>query len=197
MSRKSLSGKYLLVAIFWLACLCANHRSLAQASGELMPNGSGGDFALTDQNGKLFRLSQQRGKIVLLFFGYTSCADACPTMMAKLTSIYKSLGADQKNVLTVFVSVDPARDTSAVLKKYLEYFSLGAVGLTGTKAEIDRVVNQYGASYEIEKSDSAMGYHINHSTSLYLIDQSGEVKSRFKHTDRPAVIAAAVQQLIK
>jgi protein SCO1/2 len=197
MIRKTSSCKRLMVAIFWLVCLCANDPSLAQAGDALTPKGSGGDFALTDQNGNLFRLSQQRGKIVLLFFGYTSCADACPTMMAKLTSVCKSLGADQKQLRIIFVSLDPARDTPAALKKYLEYFSLGAVGLTGKKTEIDRVVNQYGASYEIEKSDSALGYHINHSTYLYLIDQSGAVKSRFKHTDRPGVIASAVQQLLK
>lgn len=133
----------------------------------------------------------------MLFFGYTSCADACPTMMVKLKSVSKALGADWKQVLPVFVSVDPARDTSAALKKYLEYFLISAVGLTGKKEEIDRVVSQYGASYEIEKSDSAMGYHINHSTYLYLIDQAGEVRSRFKHTDRPDQIASGVKQLIR
>jgi protein SCO1/2 len=189
----------LLIAIIVLAVLRSNDSALGRAGNKSIDDdaGIGGDFALTDQNGNLFQLSGQRGKIVLLFFGYTSCADACPAMMAKLTTVYKTLGASQKDVLTVFVSVDPARDTTAALKKYMEYFSIGAIGLTGKKEEIDRVVKQYGASYEIEQSDSAMGYHINHSTYLYLIDQSGEVKFKFKHTDRPAAIAAAVKQLMK
>ena len=186
---KTSSRKRLLVATVALLYLCLN--------GTAQSSGIGGDFSLTDQNGNRFQLSGQRGKIVLLFFGYTSCADACPTMMAKLKSVSKTLGADWKHVLPVFVSVDPARDTPQALKKYLEYFSISAVGLTGKKEEIDRVVGQYGASYEIEKSDSAMGYHINHSTYVYLIDQSGEVKSRFKHTDRPGAIASAVKQLIQ
>ena len=189
MISKTSSRKRLLVAAVALLCLGLNATA--------RPGGIGGDFALTDQNGNRFQLSGQRGKIVLLFFGYTSCADACPTMMVKLKSVSKTLGAEWKHVLPVFVSVDPARDTSAALKKYLEYFSISAVGLTGKKEEIDRVVEQYGASYEIEKSDSAMGYHINHSTYVYLIDQGGEVRSRFKHTDRPDAIAAAVKQLIK
>lgn len=192
MIHKTSSRKRLLIAAVALCYLCLNWMAPAKAKG-----GIGGDFSLTDQNGNRFQLSGQRGKIVLLFFGYTSCADACPTMMAKLKSVSKSLGAGWKQVLPVFVSVDPARDTPAALKKYLEYFSISAVGLTGKKEEIDRVVEQYGASYEIEKSDSAMGYHVNHSTYVYLIDQSGEVKSRFKHTDRPDVIASAVKQLIK
>lgn len=187
--------KRLLIVIIALACLCLSGK--AENELTIKGDGIGGDFALTDHNGNRFQLSGQRGKIVLLFFGYTSCADACPTVMVKLKSVYKTLGADWKQTLPVFVSVDPGRDTPAALKKYLEYFAIGAVGLTGKKEEIDKVVEQYGASYEIEKSDSAMGYHINHSTYLYLIDQSGEVKSRFKHTDRPDVIASAVKQLIK
>jgi protein SCO1/2 len=158
---------------------------------------TGGDFALTDQNGSRFLLREQRGKVVLLFFGYTTCPDACPAMLAKLASVYKALGQKKSRVLTVFVSVDPARDTPEALKKYLAYFPINAAGLTGTKEEIDAVVKQYGAYYEIEKSDSALGYHINHSTTLYVIDQSGEVKLRFKHTDRPDLMAAAVQQLIE
>src|SRR5262249_24566012 len=138
-----------------------------------------------------------RGQVVLLFFGYATCPDACPTMLAKLASVYKTLGQKKDRVLTVFVSVDPARDTPAALKKYLAYFRLNAVGLTGTKEEIDAVVKQYGAYYEIEKSASALGYHINHSTTLYVIDQSGAVKSQFKHTDKPDAIAAAVRLLIE
>ena len=194
MISKQSSRKRLIVATVALVYLCATWAAPAKANDT---EGIGGDFSLTDQSGNRFQLSGQRGKIVLLFFGYTSCADACPTMMAKLKSVSKSLGADWKQVLPVFVSVDPARDTPAALKKYLEYFSISAVGLTGKKEEIDRVVEQYGASYEIEKSDSAMGYHINHSTCVYLIDQSGELRSRFKHTDRPDAIASAVKQLIK
>jgi len=158
---------------------------------------AGNDFALTDQTGSRFQLREQRGKVVLLFFGYTTCPDACPTMLAKLAGVYKSLGEKKRQVLTVFVSVDPARDTPEALKKYLAYFPIDAVGLTGTKEEIDAVVKQYGAYYEIEKSDSAIGYHINHSTYLYVIDKSGAVSSRFKHTDKPDLIAAALRQLIE
>ena len=77
-----------------------------------------GDFALTDQNGARFQLREQRGRVVLLFFGYATCPDACPTMLAKLASVYKTLGAKKGRVLTVFVSVDPARDTPAALKMF-------------------------------------------------------------------------------
>src|SRR6266404_8041129 len=137
------------------------------------------DFALTDQNGKPFHLSQLRGKVVFLFFGYTHCPDACPTTMAKLSQVYKLLEHNADQVMTVFVSVDQGRDTTSVLKSYLPYFHMNSIGLTGTKKEIDMVVKQYGAKYEIEESDSAAGYHINHSTDLYVLDQKGELARTF------------------
>jgi len=157
----------------------------------------GNDFVLTDQNGKPFHLSQLRGKIVFLFFGYTHCPDACPTTMAKLSQVYKLLGRNSDQVMTVFVSVDPGRDTTSVLKSYLAYFHMNAVGLTGTKQEIDTVVKQYGAKYEIEQSDSAAGYHINHSTDLYLLDQKGELARTFSYADGTQLIVDGVERVIR
>ena len=150
------------------------------------------DFSLTDQDGRPFRLSQLRGKVALLFFGYTSCPDACPTTLSKLSKVYKLLGDEGGRVVTVFVSVDPRRDTPHVLKDYLKYFRINSVGLTGTKEEIDSVVGEYGARYEIEQSDSAAGYHINHSTDLYLLDKNGEVTRRFEYKDSAKPIADEV-----
>lgn len=155
------------------------------------------DFALTDQNGKPFRLSQLRGKIVFLFFGYTHCPDACPTTMAKLGQVNKLLEKNADHVMTVFVSVDPGRDTTSVLKSYLAYFHMNSIGLTGTKEQIDLVVKQYGAKYEIEQSDSAAGYHINHSTDLYMLDQKGELARTFSYSDGTQVIVDGVRSLIR
>ena len=155
------------------------------------------NFTLTDQDGQPFQLTRLRGKIILLFFGYTSCPDACPTTLSKLSRTYKLLGAESARVITLFVSVDPGRDTPRVLKEYLKYFRINSMGLTGTKEEIDAVVNMYGARYEIEQSDSAAGYHINHSTDVYLLDQKGEVERRFKYDERAQAIADGIRQLIR
>ena len=155
------------------------------------------DFALTDQDGKAFHLSQLRGKAVLLFFGYTHCPDACPTTMAKLSRVYKALGGDADRVVTLFVSVDPDRDTTSVLKSYLAYFHMNAIGLTGTKTEIDAVVKRYGARYEIQQSDSAAGYHINHSTDLYLLNKKGELARTFAYGAGTQEIADGVNQVIR
>jgi cytochrome oxidase Cu insertion factor (SCO1/SenC/PrrC family) len=155
------------------------------------------DFVLIDQEGRPFHLSQLRGKVVLLFFGYTHCPDACPTTMAKLSRVYKLLESDANKVVTLFVSVDPGRDTTSALKNYLAYFHLDSIGLTGTKDQIDAVVKQYGAKYEIEQSDSAAGYHINHSTDLYLLDKKGELAKTFGYSDGIPLIVDSVRQVIR
>src|SRR6516162_6804245 len=96
----------------------------------------GSNFVLTDHNGQRFELTSLRGKAVMIFFGYTSCPDACPTTLSKLVSVYKRLGEDAKRVKTLYISVDPDRDSPGVLKADLGNFELDALGLTGTKAEI-------------------------------------------------------------
>jgi cytochrome oxidase Cu insertion factor (SCO1/SenC/PrrC family) len=98
---------------------------------------SGGDFSLTDQHGKRFRLSDHRGKVVLLFFGYTSCTEACPIILSRVNSVFKQIGADRDKVLAVFISVDPQRDTVMVLREYVKYFSANTLGLTGKKEEVE------------------------------------------------------------
>lgn len=155
------------------------------------------DFSLTDHNGRRFRLSEHRGKVILLFFGYTSCTEACPVILGRVNSVFKQLGPDREKALAVFISVDPGRDTRQVLRDYVKYFSARTVALTGRKEEIDAVVEQFGARYEIEKSDSALGYHVNHTTDIYLIDQRGIVHSRFRHTDRADLMANTLKSLIR
>ena len=157
---------------------------------------TGGDFVLTDHNGQPFRLRDHRGEVILLFFGYTSCTEACPVILGRINSVFKQLGADRDKALAVFISVDPERDTTQVLRDYVRYFSAHTVALTGKKEEIDAAVKQYGAKYEIEKSDSALGYHVNHTTDIYLIDQGGTLRSRFKYTERPGAIVEGVRRLL-
>jgi protein SCO1/2 len=188
-----------MIRRWWLLCLLlAQLISAAAAPAQSGPEpAGGGDFSLTDHNGTQFRLSDHRGKVILLFFGYTSCTEACPMILGRINSVFKQLGPDGDKALAVFVSVDPQRDTTGVLRDYVQYFSSHTVALTGKKEEIDAVVKQYGARYEIERSDSTLGYHISHSTDIYLIDQQGTLKSRFKHTDRAALITASVEHLLR
>jgi protein SCO1/2 len=157
----------------------------------------GGNFTLTGDDGQKFQLSSLRGKAVLIFFGYTSCPDACPTTLSKLSSVYRRLGNDAKRVKTLYVSVDPERDTPAVLKTDLGAFELDALGLTGTKAEIDKVVALYGAEYQIIPTpNSAMKYTVAHSTTLYLLDAAGRTRLEFPYEATVDQITSGVRAVL-
>jgi len=154
------------------------------------------DFTLHDQDGKIFHLKDHRGQIVLLFFGYTFCPDECPTTLSKLARVYALLGPIRKKVLTVFVTIDPKRDTPQKLKEYLRYFNINAMGLTGTKQEIDAVVDSYKATYEkVQTNSSALGYAFDHTDYLYLIDTRGKTSHLFHPEDRPQDMAQVIKGL--
>lgn len=157
----------------------------------------GGNFTLTDHDGQRFQLASLRGRAVLIFFGYTSCPDACPTTLSKLSSVYRRLGNDAKRVKTLYVSVDPGRDTPAVLKADLGAFELDALGLTGTRAEIDKVVAQYGAEYQIIPTpNSAMKYTVAHSTMLYVLDTAGRARLEFPYEATVDQIVSGVRAVL-
>lgn len=157
----------------------------------------GGDFTLTDHDGQSFSLTSLRGQVVLIFFGYAFCPDACPTTLSKLSSVARQLGDDAGRVKTLYVSVDPQRDTPAVLKADLANFRLDATGLTGAKAEIDRVVAQYGAAYEIVPTpESAAGYTVSHTTTLYALDPAGRLRLKFRYEATVDEIVAGIRQIL-
>jgi protein SCO1/2 len=170
---------------------------LLTAMSACAPTPTPKDFTLTDQTGQPFSLNSQRGKVVMLFFGYTMCPDVCPTTLSKLTSVTSKLGADRGRVKTVYVTVDPERDSPAVLKADLDLFDLDAVGLTGTREEIDKVVAMYGATYEITPTpSSAAKYSVAHSTTLYVIDAAGVVRREFPYEATADEIVAAIKPLL-
>ena len=155
-----------------------------------------GDFTLLEDNGKIFHLRDHRGKVVLLFFGYTSCPGVCPLTLAKLAKVRTLLGAASQKVMTVFVTVDPQYDTAARLTEYLGYFDINAVGLTGTKTQIDKVVHDYKASYQKIPIKSALGYFINHTSIVYLIDKQGKVRYLFHQDDSPEKMVRIIKETI-
>lgn len=155
----------------------------------------GGNFTLTGTTGKPFQLMDLRGKIVLLFFGYTSCPDACPTTLAKLQRALSPLTQEEKEqVRTVFISVDPDRDNPQLLQDYVEYFGVNAIGLTGTKTEIDKVVAAYQAHYLKIPGETGNWYSINHTTTVYLHDRQGKVRYLFLYDETPEQLAAAIKK---
>ena len=157
----------------------------------------GGDFILTDHNNQRFELSSLRGKAVLIFFGYTSCPDVCPTTLSKLSEVERRLGNDSKQVKTLYITVDPARDTPQVMKDDLSNFDVDALGLTGTKAEIDKVVALYGAQYEIiPLPDSAAKYSVAHTATLYALDGQGRTRLEFPYDAKVDDIVAGLKAIL-
>lgn len=140
----------------------------------LDPPSTAPDFMLTDHNGQPWSLSQQRGKVVLLFFGFTSCPDICPTAMSTMSGVHRKLGKDAEHIQVVFVTLDPERDTQERLAGYTTGFNPTFMGLYGTQAELDTVIKAYGVTaIRRELPNSGLQYTIDHSPFIYVIDQQG------------------------
>jgi protein SCO1/2 len=173
---------------------CRNENPGAAARTEARP-AFGGDFTLTNQDGQPFRLQDVRGRPVLLFFGYTSCPDMCPVTMSRITGALSRVGKDASGVVTLFVSVDPRRDTPAVLKEYVGSFSTPLVGLTGSEEDLRRVAAAYHASFAFVSSGTP-NYLINHTSAIFLIDRQGRLRQYFKFDESPDTLAAALRALL-
>lgn len=154
-------------------------------------SGIGGDFRLTSVDGEI-SLSDFKGQVVLLYFGFMSCPDVCPTSMGVMGTAIRQLSPEQQQkVRGLFISVDPQRDTPAELNTYTQYFSDRIFGATGTKEQIDAIVKQYGAYYSFVKlDDSALGYTVDHSARLYLIDPNGDLADVLAHDINPVELHA-------
>ena len=137
------------------------------------------DFALTRANGTQFRLSEMHGKVVALFFGYTSCPDVCPTTLAELKQALEKLGNKADQVQVLFVTVDPQRDTPERLQEYVNHFNPAFVGLSGSESDLAKVWNDYGVFVETVDGGSAAGYLVNHTARVTLIDQQGNLRVSF------------------
>ena len=156
--------------------------------------GFGGDFTLTDQNGQSFSSKKLRGKVVFLFFGYTSCPHICPATMSRLEKVYELLGKKRGNLTrsleTVFITVDPEKDTPAVLKAFLAKYNIKATGLTGSEKEIKKTVKRYQGLFEKRpKHKQAKGERVDHTSFVYLLDRKGQVVSLFRDGEKPVKIA--------
>ena len=137
------------------------------------------EIELTQANGGDFQLSDQRGHVVALFFGYTSCPDICPTTMAELNQALAELGNKSEQVRVLFVTVDPERDTPERVQEYVNHFNTDFIGLSGSEAELANVWNNYGVFREIVDGNSAAGYLVNHTARVTLIDQQGNLRVSF------------------
>ena len=156
----------------------------------------GRDFVLTNQDGQVFDTSTLRGKLIFLFFGYTTCPDACPMTLSKLARVASLLGQEEDQIQIVYVSVDPERDTVEKLKEYLSYYQLPVIGLTGTAEEIKSVAGDFGVFYSKSEEETAMGYLVDHTTLIYLVDGKGSLRYLSHPEDSPEVLAGLARKVL-
>lgn len=161
------------------------------------PPATAADFALTDQHGKIFRLSEQRGKVVLIFFGYVNCPDVCPVTLSEYKQIKKQLERQADQVAFVFITVDPERDTQERLAAYMANFDPAFIGLTADRATLERVWKDYGVYAERRDVGSASGYLIDHTARIYTIDKAGHWRINYPFGMEVNKIARDVLHLLR
>ena len=157
----------------------------------------GGDFVLQSAEGPV-SLSDYRGKVVVLYFGYAFCPDVCPTSLGLLSLALGKLNTEELNkVQAFFISVDPERDTVDKLKTYAAAFHPSIKGITGTKEEIADIAKRFGVMYmKVDLPNSAMGYSVDHSSRYYVIGADGEVKKFIEHGTSPDDIVTTLRSVM-
>lgn len=150
----------------------------------------GGDFELIDQNGELFNSDELKGKLSLIYFGFTSCPDICPTSLNKITKAVEILSENKIDIVPVFITIDPSRDTPAVLKEYLKHFHPKFIGLTGDEKQIREVADKFKIYYAkaASENDNDQDYMLDHSSFTYLMDKNGKYLKHFYLDSAPSEI---------
>jgi protein SCO1/2 len=155
------------------------------------------DFTLTDHNNQRRSLSDFKGKVVVLFFGYTQCPDVCPTSMTELAEVKRLLGADADKLQGVFVTVDPARDTTELLTAYMGNFDPTFVAFVPTADELADVAKRFKIYYKKQEGKTPTSYTMDHSAGSYVYDTQGRVRLYSRYGSGAKVLAQDIQMLLK
>ncbi|MFN4004084.1 MAG: SCO family protein [Hylemonella sp.] len=191
----------------WLALMAAAALGLAGCSDSSTTSFHGidltgadyaKDFALQDFNGQPRTLQDYRGKIVVIFFGYTQCPDVCPTSLSELVAAKKLLGADGDKLQGLFVSVDPERDTPEVLKAYMGNFDPTFVALYASSPEkLAEVAKHYKVYYKKVEGKTPTSYTMDHSAGMYIYDTQGRLRLYARYGSGPEALAADIKKLLQ
>jgi protein SCO1 len=157
----------------------------------------GQDFALTDHTGKPRALADFRGRVVVMFFGFTHCPDVCPTTLAQLAAAVKKLGTDADKVQVLLVSVDPERDTPQILSQYVTAFDPRFLALRGTAEETARVAKEFKIIYQKVAGARPDSYTMDHSAGTYIFDTQGRLRLYVSYGQGPEVFAHDIALLLK
>jgi protein SCO1 len=154
------------------------------------------DFSLTDTTGARRTLADYRGKVVVLFFGYTQCPDVCPATLAELARVRRDLGPDGARVQVLFATLDPARDTPQLLARYVPAFDPTFVGLYGSEPEIEATAREFRIFYQKVAGSTAQTYTLDHTAGSYVFDTQGHVRLLIRGQAKSDQIVADLRRLI-
>lgn len=158
----------------------------------------GNDFSLLDPDGKVRTLSDFKGKAVVIFFGYTQCPDVCPTTLTEMQQVMTLLGPQADKVQVLFITVDPDRDTAAILKQYVPAFDKRFLGLRpADQAALEKVAKDFMIYYKQVPGTSAGSYTIDHTAGSYAFDPEGRLRLYIKHAQGPEILAQDLKKLLK
>ena len=155
----------------------------------------GRQLQLTDHEGKPRTLADFRGKVIVIFFGYTSCPDICPTMLSKLTQVMQALGPAAQSVQVLFVTLDPERDSGERLKEFVPWFHPSFLGLRGDAAQTKAAADEFRVFSARKEVGSGIGYVLDHSSGAYVLDPAGRLRLYVKDSVGADDIVADIRQL--
>lgn len=189
--------KKLLAVLFLLATLVAcSEKRASFVNTDITGIDYAKGFSLKDHNGKPVTLESYKGKVVVMFFGFTQCPDVCPTTMAEMAAVMKELGPQAKDVQVLFVTLDPERDTPELLKQYVPAFDPGFVGLYGTPAEIAQTAKEFKVFYKKVPGKDPAQYSIDHTAGSYVFDKQGRVRLFLRHAQGAQPVVHDLKQLL-
>jgi protein SCO1/2 len=187
----------LLVIVLVAAFVLPNLRPYAFHGTLIESQKAAPDFTLTDQNGHSTSLSDFRGRVVVMNFGYTFCPDVCPATLAEVNRALDQLGEAASQVQVIMVTVDPERDTPQVLSEYLAHFNPDFIGLTGSLEQTTQAASAYGVYSEKSAGSDTSSYMMDHTSSLFVIDQQGYIKLIYPFGTPAKDIASDLEQVLK
>lgn len=190
------SWLWLVLCLVLTACGRPENAAQAFVATDISGAEFGGNLALTDHHGQPRTLADFRGKVVVLFFGYTHCPDVCPTTMDDVAKSLKLLQGKRQQVQVLFVTLDPERDTQQVLAQYVPSFDPGFLGLYGDLAATEKVAKDFKLFYKKQASGGKSGYTIDHSAGMYVFDKQGKLRLFMSHGQKPQDIAHDLRLLM-
>lgn len=195
-SLRSSTMKLVRIPVYAFFLMAMLATAAEMKSGVFEPARMAPDFSLAGSNGEQIKLSEQHGKVVVLGFGFSNCANICPMTLANLAQVYKNLGELADEVQVFYVTVDPARDSAERLHEYITYFNPNFIGLTGSAENLSAVRDSYGITATREEGKDG-DYEVHHSTYLYLIDRQGLLRALVPFGQSAEDVASDIKVLLQ